>query len=90
MAELGKHAEAEAEFQDILTAQLRVQGPDHPDTLAARSEIAIEMVRRGKLAGAEAEFRDILAVRLRVQGPNHPSTLETSKVVDFLKRRKAF
>jgi hypothetical protein len=36
----GKRTAAEAEFRDILAAQLRVQGPDHPHTLDARSEIA--------------------------------------------------
>ena len=36
-------------------------GPDHPDTLTTRHEIAYEMAARGDHAGAEAEYRDVLA-----------------------------
>jgi hypothetical protein len=35
MAEQGNHAEAEAEYRDILTARRQVLGPDHPDTKGA-------------------------------------------------------
>ena len=76
-AEQGFHAAAEAEFRDVLAAQLRVLGPDHPDTLATRHSIALEMAERGDHAAAEAEYRDVLAARLRVLGPDHPDTLAT-------------
>ena len=39
-ADQGFHAAAEAEYRDVLTARLRVLGPDHPDTLATRHYIA--------------------------------------------------
>jgi len=71
----GFHAEAEAGFRDVLVAWLRVFGADHPHTLAARHQVALEMAGRGAHAEAEAEYRDILAARLRVQGPDHPDTL---------------
>ena len=48
-------------------------GPDHPDTLTTRHEIADVMADRGDHAGAEAEYRDVLAARLRVLGPDHPA-----------------
>ena len=76
-AEQGLHARAEAQFARVLAARLRVQGPDDPDTLATRHQIALEMAERGDHAGAEAEFRDVLAARLRVLGPDHPDTLTT-------------
>jgi hypothetical protein len=74
-AEQGFHAAAEAEYRDVLAVRLRVQGPDHPHTLAARHQIALEMAARGDHAAAEAEFRDVLAALLRVRGPDHPDTL---------------
>jgi plasmid stability protein len=76
-AEQGNHAAAETEFRDVLAARLRVLGLDHPDTLATRHQIALEIGMRGHPAAAEAEFRDVLAARLRVLGPDHPDTLTT-------------
>ena len=69
MAERGDHAAAEAEYRDVLAARLRVLGPDHPDTLATRHCIALEMAERGDHAGAEAESRDVLAAQLRARAP---------------------
>ena len=73
----GLHATAEAKDRDVLAARLRVLGPDHPDTLSTRHQIALEMAAQGDHAAAEAEYRDVLAARLRVQGPDHPGTLST-------------
>ena len=76
-AEQGFHAEAEAEFRDVLAVRLRVLSPDHPHTLETRRCIADEMAARGNHAAAEAEYRDVLAARLRVLSPDHPDTLIT-------------
>ena len=76
-AEQGFHAAAEAEYRDVLTARLRVLGPDHPDTLTTRHQIALEIAARGDHAAAEAEYRDVLTATLRVLGPDHPDTLTT-------------
>jgi hypothetical protein len=54
-----------------------VLGADHPDTLAARHDIARMLAARGDHAGAEAKFRDVFAARLRVLGADHPGTLDT-------------
>jgi plasmid stability protein len=88
MAARGDHTGAEAECRDVLTAKLRVLGPDHPDTLATRHQIAREMAALGDHTGAEAECRDVLTAKLRVLGPDHPDTLVTSRWIDYLERRK--
>ncbi len=75
--EQGFHAAAEAELRDVLATELRVLGPDHPDTLETRRCIADEIAARGDHAAAEAEYRDVLAARLRVLGPDYPATLTT-------------
>ena len=59
---------------------------DHPGTLAARHQIAVEMAARGDHAAAEAELRDVLAARQRVLGPDHPSTQITARWVEQLAR----
>ena len=73
----GLHARAETQYRDVLTARLRVLGPDHPDTLATRHCIALEIAARGDYARAEAEYHDVLTAELRVLGPDHPDTLNT-------------
>ena len=74
---LGQYTEAETEDRQVLRGQLRVMGPDHPDTLATRHDLATVLAAQGKPAEALAEFRQVLAARLRVLGPDHPSTLTT-------------
>jgi hypothetical protein len=78
------HAQTEARFRDVLAAQLRVLGPDHPDTLATRHQIAGEIAERRHYAEAETEFRDMLAARLRVLGPDHPDTLTTRHQIAWM------
>ena len=73
----GLHSQSEAMQRAALAARLRVQGPDHPDTLATRHQVAYEMAGLGDHAGALAEFRDVLAAWLRVLGPDDPNTLGT-------------
>ncbi|WP_262850843.1 tetratricopeptide repeat protein [Sphaerisporangium corydalis] len=47
-------------------------GPDHPNTLATRNNLAHWRGRSGDAAGAAAAYEELLADRLRVQGPDHP------------------
>jgi tetratricopeptide (TPR) repeat protein len=74
---LVRRADAEAEFWQIFDAQLRVLGPDDPETLSTRHEIAFMLFERSQLAEAETRYRQVLDARLRVLGPDHPDTLST-------------
>ena len=55
----------------------RVLGPEHPDTLATRDNLARWTGEAGDAAGARDQFAALLPVRERVQGPEHPDTLTT-------------
>ncbi|MEU2333944.1 helix-turn-helix domain-containing protein [Streptomyces sp. NPDC013172] len=66
-----------AAFADLLTDQVRVLGPDHPDTLTTRSNLAHFRGQAGDSAGAAAAFADLLTDQVRVLGPGHPDTLTT-------------
>ncbi|WP_301652443.1 tetratricopeptide repeat protein [Streptomyces arenae] len=66
-----------AAFADLLTDQVRVLGPDHPDTLTTRSNLAHFRGQAGDSAGAAAAFADLLTDQVRVLGPDHPDTLTT-------------
>ena len=52
-------------------------GPDHPDTLIARSNLVYVLGEAGQPAQAAAQYRDLLDDFLRVLGPDHPLTLIT-------------
>ncbi len=82
-SEQGLHVQALASQRQVLAAQLRVLGPDHPDIFATRHAIAYEMAQLGDQAGALAEFRDILAARQRRLGPDHPDTLSTRHAIAY-------
>ena len=52
-------------------------GAEHPDTLAARHELARWTGQAGDEAGARNQLAELLCVRERVLGPEHPATLAT-------------
>ena len=53
----------------------RVLGPDHPDTLASRNNLANAYVAAGRAGEAIPLFEQTLADCERVLGPDHPDTL---------------
>ena len=53
----------------------RVLGPDHPDTLTSRNNLACAYESAGDLGRAVPLFEATLADRERVLGPDHPHTL---------------
>lgn len=46
--------------------------PDHPDTLAARHNLAFWRGEAGDAAGSANAFAELLPIRERVLGPEHP------------------
>jgi hypothetical protein len=52
-------------------------GPDHPDTLTTRNELARWRGEAGDPAGAAAACEGLLVDRVRVLGPDYPGTLIT-------------
>jgi hypothetical protein len=53
----------------------RVLGPEHPDTLSARANLAGWSGEAGDAAGARDHLAALLPIRERVLGPEHPRTL---------------
>jgi hypothetical protein len=69
-----------AALEELLADQLRVLGPEHPDTLATRYQIASRQVWAedpAVAAAGVAALEELLAAQLRVLGPDHPHTLAT-------------
>jgi hypothetical protein len=61
-------------FGKLLTDSLRVLGPDHPDTLLTRANLAQLQGEAGDPAGALAAYLDLVADYQRVLGRDHPTT----------------
>ncbi|MFJ7217779.1 tetratricopeptide repeat protein [Amycolatopsis sp. NPDC098790] len=59
-------------------------GPEHPDTLTTRANLAFILQRLGRLEEAEREGRAVLQICTRVLGQEHPETL-TARAILALK-----
>ena len=59
----------------LVADQERVLGPDHPDTLTARNNLAAAYQDAGRTAEAIPLHEQVLADRERVLDPDHPDTL---------------
>ena len=53
----------------------QVSGPEDPDTLAARGNLAFWTGQAGDPASARDQYAALLPVRERVSGAEHPDTL---------------
>jgi hypothetical protein len=73
----GRYREARGLDEAILNRRRRVQGDDHPDTLQAATNLAIDLRALGENEAARELDKDVLARRRRVQGDDHPDTLRS-------------
>ncbi|MGA4732039.1 FxSxx-COOH system tetratricopeptide repeat protein [Micromonospora taraxaci] len=73
----GQVATALDHFRSLHQIAERHLGPSHPDTLAARHELARWRGRAGDPVGAAKDYAELLADRLRLLGGDHPQTLVT-------------
>jgi hypothetical protein len=62
-----------------------VLGPDHPNTLATRSDVAHWTGETGSAEEALALFEALLSDEVRVLGPDHPEALATREIIDILR-----
>jgi tetratricopeptide (TPR) repeat protein len=68
---------AVALHEQVLSDRERALGPDDPDTLAARNNLAVAYQTAGRIDEAIALHEQALADRERVLGPDHPATLNS-------------
>ncbi|NKE62417.1 tetratricopeptide repeat protein [Lentzea sp. PSKA42] len=70
-------SQAQKVLSDLVEAQVRVLGAEHPDTLLTRHELASAHLKLGEFDLARQLFEDLLPVRTRVLGPNHERVLQS-------------
>ena len=75
LSKLGDTAQAIVVGERLAADQERVLGPDHPDTLTSRNNLAAAYRAAGRLDEAISLNEQVLAARERVLGPDHPDTL---------------
>ena len=81
---IGSYAAARDLYRGMFEERVRVLGPEHPQTLAARANAAHLTGKAGDAAGARDQFAALLLVYERVSGSNHPDALTArAKVARF-------
>jgi hypothetical protein len=73
----GDAAGARAQFAELLPIEERVLGPEHPLTLATRSNLAGYTGQAGDAAGARDQLAALLPIQERVLGAGHWDILDT-------------
>ena len=68
-------AQAIAIGEQLLADHVRILGPDHPETLSSRNNLAVAYFAAGRIDEAITLYDQNLAARERVLGPDHPGTL---------------
>ncbi|WP_156757022.1 tetratricopeptide repeat protein [Actinokineospora pegani] len=77
LGDQGLIAAARQHFHRLHELTAAAHGPDHPNTLTTRHNLAYWRGEAGDPAGAVAAYEGLLTDRLRVVGPDHPGTLAT-------------
>ncbi|MBK3581953.1 protein kinase, partial [Streptomyces sp. MBT65] len=83
LGQLGRHFDAHQVYTSVLAARERTMGPDHPDTLRCRHNLAFNLSRLGRLEDSYRMACEVAAARARVLGPGHPDTLVTRYEVAY-------
>ena len=71
----GRQVDARDVMATVLAEVIDTTGPDHPDLLAARFNLASSMYEMGDLAGARALEESVLAAFERILPADHPDLL---------------
>lgn len=82
----GDHDGARALCSEVLSMQSRVLGPDHPDTLATKANLAATMSRQGNYEEAKRLEIEVLRTMQRVLGPTHPKTIDAKDNLEYTLR----
>ncbi|MFJ1715547.1 tetratricopeptide repeat protein, partial [Streptomyces sp. NPDC088260] len=77
LGSFGQLTAALEHFQHLIDTAGNRLGPNHPDVLAARNDLALFRGEAGDVVGAATAFAELLLDRERILGPDHPQILTT-------------
>jgi tetratricopeptide (TPR) repeat protein len=84
----GDYAHAEALMTRVLEARRRLLGAEHPDTVDAINDLAVQYQNQGKYAQAETLLKQALVLDRRVLGPEHTNTLRNLNNLGVIYRQE--
>jgi hypothetical protein len=87
VAEIGLVSDAIAYFSELRDRTQRVLGPDHPQTLGSRNNLAGAYVSAGDLGRAIPLYEQTLSDSERVLGLDHPQTLGSRNNLAYAYRK---
>jgi hypothetical protein len=79
LEEEGRFPEAETLYSDVIAAQRRVLGPEHPQTRSAMTMLALTLAK-GRYSEADKLQSQVIEIKARVLGPTHTSTLQSMEM----------
>jgi len=71
----GRTAQTQQPAEQLIELRTKLLGPDHPETLMARSWLASSYAAQRRYAEAEKLHTEVMEARARVLGKEHPDTL---------------
>jgi tetratricopeptide (TPR) repeat protein len=80
LEEEGHLPEAENLYTDVIAAQRRVLGPEHPQTLRAMTMLGLTLAKEGRYSEADKLQTQVIEIKARVLGPTHNSTLQSMEM----------
>jgi DNA-binding transcriptional ArsR family regulator len=84
LADFSKPQHTLDEYRLLLNDVERILGPNHPQTLTTRSNVAFWTAESGDLSGALNLQELLLSDLERILGPDHPQTLTTRSHITYL------
>jgi tetratricopeptide (TPR) repeat protein len=72
---LGEYGPAAEVFRKALAASTARRGPDHPNTLTIRKDLAVAYLHAGQTGKAVPLLEEVVAKQKARLGPDHPETL---------------
>ena len=82
----GDHHRSTTLGERLVADRERLLGPEHPDTLSARANLASSYWSAGRTADAIAIGEQVLADSERLLGPEHPDTLGARANLEIMRR----
>jgi tetratricopeptide (TPR) repeat protein len=83
--------DAVTEYREAVTSMERIHGPNHPDTITSRHQLADALDTAGNAAEAEKEYRRVLNLTEELYGPRSTDALsQRHTLAIFLYSRKNY
>ena len=71
----GRHRAVERHLGRVVAAQQAELGPDHPDTLQSKHDLAVSYAAQNRPEEAECLLVEVFEGRRKRLGPDHPHTI---------------